>query len=278
MNYPTSFIALDFETATPDRNSACQLGMVLVKEGVIEERVCLMIQPPGNEYARMNKTVHGISEQDTLSAPTFDKLWPEISLWINNYPLVCHNAVFDMSVLTQTCEYYGVYEDLQLQGVFCTYRMTDLSLVEACQAFGVAIESHHNALADAEMCARIFLQLAGGRVPDLTAIKVPKGGKKGSNEEVVENFSIKQVDFFQNKATLVTGVFGSFSRDDIRNILMRHGAIMKSSISSKLQIVVKGMDAGPCKMRRIEEMIQNGAPLIVIEEDELLDILGRDSN
>ena len=40
-----SFIAVDFETATYNR-MACQVGIVVVRNGVITERISNFIQPP----------------------------------------------------------------------------------------------------------------------------------------------------------------------------------------------------------------------------------------
>ena len=73
-----NFTAIDFETATGKRNSACAVGIVTVENGTITEEYFSLIQPPGNAYFGMNIAVHGIRPQDTLNAPTFDSLYPEI--------------------------------------------------------------------------------------------------------------------------------------------------------------------------------------------------------
>lgn len=59
-----NFIAVDFETATPQR-AACQIGIVVVKEGVITEKVSHLIQPPNNKYSKNCINVHGITPEMT---------------------------------------------------------------------------------------------------------------------------------------------------------------------------------------------------------------------
>ena len=66
-----NFTALDFETATGKRSSACAIGIVTVEDGKITDEYHSLIQPPENDYFGMNIAVHGIRPQDTLNAPTF---------------------------------------------------------------------------------------------------------------------------------------------------------------------------------------------------------------
>lgn len=267
-----SFVAIDFETATSNRNSACQLGVVLVENGVIVERKCYLIQPPENEYNRMNTAVHGLSAKDTAEMPTFKELWSELREYLNNHLIVCHNADFDISVLRSTCEYYSI-EDLNIQESICTYRMTGYALIEACQGLNIAVVGHHDALNDAEMCAQIYLKLNAGEIVNESLIKVVKGGKKGHDEDAVNEALEKESDFFKGKAIVITGVFGKYSRDDLKGILEHHGAIIKGSISSKTEIVIMGLDAGPAKCAKIKELQDKGAKIVVLNEQELLEKL-----
>lgn len=44
----TNFIDIDYETATPKRHSACQLGIVVVENGNIVEEKAFLTQPTNN--------------------------------------------------------------------------------------------------------------------------------------------------------------------------------------------------------------------------------------
>ena len=45
-----NFVAIDFETATQRRDSACAVGIVTVHDGLVVERFSALIQPPHNWY------------------------------------------------------------------------------------------------------------------------------------------------------------------------------------------------------------------------------------
>ena len=80
-----TFTAIDFETATGYRNSACAIGLVRVENGEIIDTFCSLIQPPGNEYWGGNIGVHGIRPADTRDAPTFEELFPRLNIKLNHH-------------------------------------------------------------------------------------------------------------------------------------------------------------------------------------------------
>jgi DNA polymerase-3 subunit epsilon len=94
-----SFVAIDFETAS--WGSACALGMVHFEDGVkIDERYTLInpqIAARSWEYGAIR--VHGIHPKDVVDAPTFADIWPELIHYAACYPLIAHNANFDIGVL-----------------------------------------------------------------------------------------------------------------------------------------------------------------------------------
>ncbi len=59
-----SFVAIDFETATSERNSACAVGAVVFEQGSPTDTLNLLIRPPGNYYDGLNTTIHGIGPSD----------------------------------------------------------------------------------------------------------------------------------------------------------------------------------------------------------------------
>ena len=66
-----NFVAIDFETATGKRESACALGIVTVAGGEITEAWHTLIKPPDNQYWRMNIEVNGICPAITKFSPDF---------------------------------------------------------------------------------------------------------------------------------------------------------------------------------------------------------------
>ena len=160
-----NFTAIDFETATGKRSSACAVGIVTVENGAITEEYFSLIQPPGNAYFGMNIAVHGIRPQDTQQAPTFAELYPEIRKRLQGCTLVAHNEVFDRSVLRRTMEHYELdYTELGLADRWeCTMRIykakgfVPYKLNSCCARLNIPL-NHHEALSDAIGCAHLYLR------------------------------------------------------------------------------------------------------------------------
>ncbi len=69
-----SFAAIDFETATSERSSACAVGVVVFEEGSPIDGRRLLIRPPGNRYDAFDTALHGIGPSDTRDSPGFPYL------------------------------------------------------------------------------------------------------------------------------------------------------------------------------------------------------------
>ena len=102
-----NFVALDFETATSEHNSICQIGFVVVTQGVIEKKFSFLVKPPENKYLYQNIMVHKIEPFMTENSPTFKEVWGEIEKYFIDQHIVCHNASFDLLKLEETLKSYG---------------------------------------------------------------------------------------------------------------------------------------------------------------------------
>ena len=161
------FAAIDFETANGERSSVCSVGIVIVKDGVVREKIYRLIRPFPNYYSYWNTQVHGLTRQDTDRAPEFPTVWQEVAPRLEGLPLVAHNSPFDEGCLRAVHAHYGLpYPDYRF---LCTLsasrrRITGLpnyQLHTVSAACGYLLERHHHALADAEACAEIALRLFG---------------------------------------------------------------------------------------------------------------------
>ena len=165
-----NFAAIDFETANGQRSSICSVGLVVVSDGEIVERVHRLIHPTPNYYYRyFTEQIHGISEADTHDAPRFPEVWEnEIAPLIEGLPLVAHNAAFDSGCLKAAFAAYGMDYPADYR-FYCTLRaarrmfpkpiLPNHRLPTVCEYLGIPFDHHHDALADAEGCARIALRI-----------------------------------------------------------------------------------------------------------------------
>ncbi|WP_016995656.1 3'-5' exonuclease [Kocuria atrinae] len=168
---PVSFTAIDFETANRSFASACAVGVVRVQDGrVADTQYSLLRPPPGHDHFEPgNIRVHGIRPADVAGAPSYAQYWQWLVDRLDaddpDGILVAHNAVFDTGVIRAANRAVG--QPARPWRYACTlrlsraaYQLRSYSLPAVSHAVGVTLENHHNALADAQACAGIVMDLA----------------------------------------------------------------------------------------------------------------------
>lgn len=160
-----SFAAIDFETANEQPTSVCSVGIVIVRDGEIVDRYYSLIQPEPNYYHYWNIRVHGIRPEDTEDAPVFPTVWREVEERIRGLALIAHNKAFDEKCLKAVFRAYQM--DYPGYPFYCTLQvarkqlkhLVNHKLPTVAAYCGYDLSNHHHALADAEACARIALEL-----------------------------------------------------------------------------------------------------------------------
>ena len=159
------FAAIDFETANGNPSSVCSVGIVVVRDGVVEDSFYSLIQPEPNFYSWFCQRVHGLGPEDTDNAEVFPKVWSRVAPLIEGLPLVAHNKMFDENCLRSVMRVYQM--DWPDYKFYCTLQasrrklrnLENHQLHTVAAACGYNLENHHHALADAEACAAIALKL-----------------------------------------------------------------------------------------------------------------------
>ena len=103
-----NFVAIDFETANAARSSPCAFGLTVVERGTVAASRYWLIRPPDMRFDAFNIAIHGIIPEMVQNKPEFNQLWPELKPYLEKYPIVAHNAAFDLSVLRKTLDLYGL--------------------------------------------------------------------------------------------------------------------------------------------------------------------------
>lgn len=159
------FIAIDFEIANSHFSSACSLGMVFVENNRIVEEKYFLIQPPNLEVDKEFTKVHGLTVEDLKDAPLFDAVWEEVQGYFTASLIVAHNAQFDLSVLKNCLDYYSLemptFEyvcSIPISTRACRGEGVGNSLKARIEHFGITLDQHHHALADARACAELVLK------------------------------------------------------------------------------------------------------------------------
>jgi DNA polymerase-3 subunit epsilon len=160
-----SFAAIDFETANEFPTSVCSVGIVIVRDGEICDSFYSLIKPEPDYYRQINMGIHGITPEDTVNAAVFPDVWMQVEPLIEGLPLIAHNKGFDEACLKACFKTYMMdYPDYEF---YCTLQgsrailkgLPNYKLTTVAEYCGYYLDNHHNALADAEACARIAIRL-----------------------------------------------------------------------------------------------------------------------
>ncbi len=156
----SAFLAIDFETASYSRTSACAVGLVLVNGRRIVFEDAFLIRPPTPHFHFTD--IHGLTWEDVRHAPTFGDLWPKIGGLVERADfLAAHNASFDQGVLGRCCEIYSIA--VPEKTFTCTVKLArtqwgiyPTKLPDVCRELGIPLK-HHDAASDARACAEIVI-------------------------------------------------------------------------------------------------------------------------
>lgn len=165
MHHKSPFIAIDFETADYQPDSACAVALVRVEGSRIVQRRHFFIRPPRQAF--FFTYLHGITWEMVAGEATFGELWPELKPLLADVKfLAAHNAPFDRGVLQACCAAQGLRPPripflCTVKLARQTWKLFPTKLPDVCNFLGIPLD-HHNAASDAEACAQIVIAARKG--------------------------------------------------------------------------------------------------------------------
>ena len=158
-----TFNLIDVETANADRASICQIGIVHVRDGEIEDQWQTLVNPEGRFDPR-NVEIHGIDENDVRNSPTLPDIRDELRSRLRGSVLVSHTS-FDRVAFERAMIRYDL-EQLQVAWLDSAeiarrawpdrYGRRGYGLKNIATDLGISFK-HHDALEDARAAAEIVL-------------------------------------------------------------------------------------------------------------------------
>ena len=124
--------------------------------------------------------IHGLKTEDLVDMPLFERRAPEFLAFIGGDPLIIHNAQFDIKFLNAELERVQL-PLLDLGRTIDTLTLArrkfpgaPASLDALCRRFSIdnSARDKHNALLDVDLLAQVYIELIGGRQPDLRLTNV----------------------------------------------------------------------------------------------------------
>lgn len=302
------FIAIDFETATDQMNSACSIGIACVEKFEIKKTYYSLIQPPRNEYLSSNTKIHGLSAKDTADAPLFPEVWNEIAPLFSDCIVVAHNVRFDLSVLKACLDLYHLQvpdfpyiDSIAVSNRAVKDKTCGQTLVERAAYFNIPMGTHHNALDDAVTCANIVISSV--KTTNRRSLKTYCSSyKRRATHDFSELHPMKKLfpshaqpkvsditpvapvadssHALFGKNVVLTGDLESLTRPAAMQKIVNVGGIVKSSVSAKTDYLVVGKqdlsvvgsDGLSSKERKAHELIESGKEIVILNEQEFLDL------
>lgn len=156
----SEFLAIDFETATNRRDSACAIGLARVSDGAIVAEAHHLIRPPSPEFRFTY--IHGITWADVADGPDFFDVWDQVAPFFEGIDFVsAHNARFDKGVLEACCATFGI--GAPSVPYLCTvdlarslWNLRPTKLPDVCRFLSIELD-HHRADSDSRACAEIVI-------------------------------------------------------------------------------------------------------------------------
>ncbi len=160
----TEFVVFDFETTgiLPGEHSVCELAAVRIRGATISETFSTLVNP-GRSIPDEATRVHGISDQDVVSAPFFGEIWENFRGFLGNAVLLGYNIGFDLGFLREELRRTGtdfpVNHAVDVIAMARTYLpgLTRYNLQHVSNQLHMVTPQFHRALFDARVTGEIFL-------------------------------------------------------------------------------------------------------------------------
>ncbi len=160
-----SFVIFDIETTglSSRKDKITEIGGVKIKDGKIIDRYSALINP---EIPIPPKIVEltGITDDMVRDKPTINEVLPSFLDFIEDIPVVAHNATFDISFIKENCKNINYEFNNTIIDTLSLSRLLLPSLKRhklnvLAKHFDIKLENHHRAVDDAEATAHIFIKL-----------------------------------------------------------------------------------------------------------------------
>jgi DNA polymerase-3 subunit epsilon len=176
-------IVLDTETTGFDPET----GDRIVEIGAVELMGHMPTGRTYHEYINPERAmpqeafeVHGLGDDFLADKPKFAQIGQSFLDFIGDAKLVIHNAAFDVKFLNAELRWMGLPQIPWEQAIDTLdiarrrFPGSPASLDALCRRFGIDNSSRtlHGALLDSEILAEVYLELIGGRQPDLVLTPV----------------------------------------------------------------------------------------------------------
>ena len=283
-NPPNTFNAIDVETANADRSTICQIGIVHVRGGRIEDTWESLINPE-DWFDSTNVAIHGITEDAVEGAPTMPQVREELRRRLRDSVLVSHTA-FDRVAFERAMDKYGL-DRLNVAWLDSAkivrrawpdkYGHRGYGLSSVTHDLGIDFR-HHDALEDAQAAAKIVLHACAE-----TDLKIEAWLERV--EQRIRPRESKSLDansggHLFGEVVVFTGRL-DLPRQRVSTLAAQAGCKVGTTVTKRTTMVVVGLQdkkklngyQKSSKHRKAEVLISTGIDIQILSENDFLEII-----
>ena len=161
--FPRGLVALDLETTglSPLVDQIVELAAVKLSAGGELSTFATLVNPQ-KPISQATIDVHQITDAMVADAPTIEQVLPNFLAFVQDLPLVAHNAKFDLGFLVLASHKFR--QGFAGNNIYCSCRFARKALPELkryrlsflATHFALAPVEYHRALSDAMTCLQVF--------------------------------------------------------------------------------------------------------------------------
>jgi DNA polymerase III subunit epsilon len=154
-----------------DGHRIVEIGALEMVDRVLTGRSFHSYVDPCRPMPKDSQAVHGLSSDFLTGQPVFEMIIDDFLAFIADDPLVAHNAAFDMEFLNWELKRIKrpvIPHSRAIDTLEISRKMNPgakHTLDALCNRYGIDLSARtkHGALVDAELLARVYVELTGGR-------------------------------------------------------------------------------------------------------------------
>lgn len=288
------FVAIDVETANPDRSSICQVGIATFQKGELVDCWESLVAPAG-EFSPFNISIHGIDRQRVRKAPSWNEIYPHVASRLENRIVVSHTS-FDRHALSQACASCGLsicdcqwLDSAEIaRSAWPQFSRSGYRLTNLASHFGFEYQAH-DALEDAKCAGWVVLKaIAEAKIPLGHWLNKESGlngagsstgsGWKTFSPSVKQPGNVSGVLF--GEVIVFTGTL-TISREAAAESAAKAGCRVDDGVTKRTTLLVVGNQDMDClrghekssKHLKAEKLITQGQCLRILRESEFLALI-----
>lgn len=283
-----NYTVIDIETTGLVYNSdkIIELSAIKVINGKCVSEYSTLVNP-GVQIPQSIIDKTGITDEMVKDFPTIEIILPDFLDYVGDTNIVGHNVSFDLNFINYNCTLYNFdaimsnYCDTRWISHYEIPDAPNYRLETIAKILNIEQTTAHRALADCHTTFECY-----EKIKQIQYTTMPK--RRTFNHDTYQYESDIKIDtinplkhdiYFQDITGLkicLTGEFNTGTRNEIINILEERGAIIKTSVSKNLNILLvgslgsdlyKGGQHGTKETKALE-LISKGAEINIINEND----------